>query len=684
MGTASLMKLRLGRLLGLKSSRFRKQSSTVSSDAVIGQEDNIEGMNNYSNTKISKSAAPFPLHHRNISTAVSDSSDDESMLTISTVSNTSTCPSLASSSYQYGKSHAFDTTTKFHQYNDHSCYYPSGIDPYADVRDRMEELSYRDRQRYTVNNYYDSHSKVQQHKPVHVDHIPGIVAYFVYISYAVLIFMGHVRDFFAVVFQHGRYLRRKTGVPSDNIQVYAPLLKSWENFFTRRLYSRIQDVFNRPISSNPGAVITVLERVSDDERKSMKLLGPISNLDTIQQKREYERGEHFTLSYDGSVARQCLNLGSYNYLGFGDDWQVSCAKDVKGSLNSFSVSGGSCRNEYGTTALHRELERTVAAFLGKEDALVLNMGFNTNATTIPSLVGRGDLILSDELNHTSIVNGARASGAAIRTFRHNDIENLESVLREAVVMGRPRSRRVWNKILVIVEGIYSMEGEYCDLKNVVRVCKRYGAYVYLDEAHSIGAMGPTGRGLSEFTGTDTADIDIMMGTFTKSFGGMGGYIAADKGTIDFLRQRCSASAYHNALSPVVCQQVLTCFKVISGQDGTTIGQTKLHALRDNSNYFRMRLREMGLQVLGQYDSPIMPVMLYHPGKISGFSRECFKRGLAVVVVGFPAVPLLMSRARFCISAGHTRPYLDRALKEIDEIATILHLRYQPENPDLIH
>jgi serine palmitoyltransferase len=679
MGTASLMKLRLGRLLGLKSSRFRKQSPSLTDvDVAVDSNDGIRQV-------ISSSIEPFPHIHRNISTAVSDSSDDESFLTISTVSNSSTCASLTSNShYQYSKGHGINSS-KEHQYDDHSCYYPSGIDPYADVRDRMEELSYRDRQRFTVNNYYDSNAALKQpkHKPVHVDHIPGIVAYFVYISYAVLIFMGHVRDFFAVVFQHGRYLRRKTGVPSDNIQMYAPLLKSWENFFTRRLYSRIQDVFNRPISSNPGAVITVLERVSDDERKSMKLLGPISNLDTLQQKREYERGEHFTLSYDGSVARQCLNLGSYNYLGFGDDWQVSCAKDVKGSLNKFSVSGGSCRNEYGTSALHRELERTVAAFLGKEDALVLNMGFNTNATTIPSLVGRGDLILSDELNHTSIVNGARASGAAIRTFRHNDIENLEAVLREAVVMGRPRSRRIWNKILVIVEGIYSMEGEYCDLKNVVRICKRYGAYVYLDEAHSIGAMGPTGRGLSEFTGTDTADIDIMMGTFTKSFGGMGGYIAADKGTIDFLRQRCSASVYHNALSPVVCQQVLTCFKVISGQDGTTIGQTKLHALRDNSNYFRMRLREMGLQVLGQYDSPIMPVMLYHPGKISGFSRECFKRGLAVVVVGFPAVPLLMSRARFCISAGHTRPFLDRALKEIDEIATILHLRYQPENPDLI-
>lgn len=119
-----------------------------------------------------------------------------------------------------------------------------------------------------------------------------------------------------------------------------------------------------------------------------------------------------------------------------------------------------------------------------------------------------------------------------------------------------------------------------------------------------------------------------------------------------------------------------------GQDGTNIGRMKLQALRDNSNYFRMRLREMGLQVLGQYDSPIMPVMLYHPGKISGFSRECLKRGLAVVVVGFPAVPVVLSRARFCISAGHTREDLDSALKEIDEIADILKIRYDRNNLEM--
>jgi len=313
--------------------------------------------------------------------------------------------------------------------------------------------------------------------------------------------------------------------------------------------------------------------------------------------------------------------------------------------------------------------------VGKEDAIVLNMGFNTNATIIPTLTSRGDLIVSDELNHTSIVNGARASGASIRTFRHNDSKDLELILREAIVYGQPRTRKPWNRILVVVEGIYSMEGEYCDLRNVVAVCKKYGAYVYLDEAHSIGAMGPTGRGCTEYTGVDPADVDIMMGTFTKSFGGMGGYVAASKRIVNELRRECAGSAYHNSLSPVVCQQIISSFQVIMGQDNTSIGKKKLEALRDNSNYFRMRLTDMGLHVLGNYDSPIMPVMLYNPTKIAAFSRECLKRGLAVVVVGFPAVPILMSRARFCISAGHTREELDRALVELDEIADLLKLRY---------
>jgi len=160
-----------------------------------------------------------------------------------------------------------------------------------------------------------------------------------------------------------------------------------------------------------------------------------------------------------------------------------------------------------------------------------------------------------------------------------------------------------------------------------------------------------------------------------SFGGMGGYIASSKDTIDYLRTKCAGSLYHNSLSPIIVAQILSAFKVIMGEDGTNIGQEKITALRDNANYMRLRLTEMGLHVLGNYDSPIMPVMLYNPTKIAAFSRECFKRGLAVVVVGFPAVPILLARARFCISAGHTREDLDQALVKIEEVADLLKIKY---------
>mmetsp|Transcript_33550 Transcript_33550/g.71534 ORF Transcript_33550/g.71534 Transcript_33550/m.71534 type:complete len:687 (-) Transcript_33550:29-2089(-) len=580
-------------------------------------------------------------------------------------------------------------------------------DPFADVRDRMEALSLRDKMKHVFHSPESEMELGDDSPTIKVcnpdEDITTFAAITTYLGYVVLIITGHVRDIFAKVFRKGRYFRstQKTDLdfkfgscvknesnlkngqdstpqgyyPSDDFTRYAPLLKSWENFYTRRLYHRIQDCFNRPIASRPSAIISVLERVSWDGNKTMSVLGKLSNLDSDKCVKSYQSGEHFDETSDKRVVRKCLNLGSYNYLGFADDWDVTCRSGVLSSLSSLPPSLGSSRSEVGTTSLHRHVEKIVADFVGKEDAVVLNMGFNTNATIIPTLTSRGDLIVSDELNHTSIVNGARASGASIKTFRHNDASDLELTLREAIVYGQPRTRRPWNRILVVVEGIYSMEGEYCDLRNVVKACKKYGAYVYLDEAHSIGAMGPTGRGCCEYTGVDPKDVDILMGTFTKSFGGMGGYVAGDVRVIEELRRECAGSSYHNSLSPVVCQQIISSFQVIMGEDGTNIGKQKLNALRDNSNYFRMRLSDMGLHVLGNYDSPIMPVMLYNPTKIAAFSRECLKRGLAVVVVGFPAVPILMSRARFCISAGHTREELDRALGELDEIADLLKLRY---------
>jgi len=472
--------------------------------------------------------------------------------------------------------------------------------------------------------------------------ISVFIAVLTYYSYAILVLFGHVRDYFAKLFGRSRY------VQSTPKAGYSVLLKSWESFYTRRLYHRIQDCWNRPICTSPGARIDVMERVSDNNNHTLGLSGKSTT---------------------------CINVGSYNYLGYADDWTKTCAKDVLGTLDSWPASMCSSRMDYGSTSLLQELESLVANFVGKEEALVLPMGYNTNVTTLSCLMGEGTLIISDNLNHTSLVNGSRASLAQIRVFRSNDLSHLEEVLQEAIVHGQPRHHRPWKKITVVVEGIYSMEGAICRLAGIVPIVKRYKAYLYVDEAHSIGALGTTGRGVCEYAGVNPDDVDILMGTFTKSFSGMGGYVAADKKTIAFLRACNQGMLYHNAMSPVVTQQVITAFKVIMGLDGTSIGKNKIIRLRDNSNYFREKLTEMGLHVYGDADSPIIPVMIYLPCKIACFSRECLKRGLAVVVVGFPATPVILSRARFCISAGHTRKDLDDALAIIKEVADMLLMKY---------
>lgn len=166
-----------------------------------------------------------------------------------------------------------------------------------------------------------------------------------------------------------------------------------------------------------------------------------------------------------------------------------------------------------------------------------------------------------------------------------------------------------------------------------------------------------------------------MGTFTKSFGAVGGYIAASNELIQLLRTCSAGSVYSAAISPPACQQIISAIDIITGEDGTELGQTKLQTLRENSNFFRDKMREMGCHVLGEKDSPVVPVMLYNPAKIPAFSRYCLERNLAVVVVGFPAAPLLLSRCRFCISAAHKKEDLEMALEKIEEVAELIGIKY---------
>ncbi|KVH98122.1 hypothetical protein Ccrd_023668, partial [Cynara cardunculus var. scolymus] len=391
--------------------------------------------------------------------------------------------------------------------------------------------------------YFNNTGSIPPAKMITVPYLTALTTYF---SYGLLFAFGQLRDFFRRFIDWWK---------AGNLQGYAPICLGLEDFYIRRLYLRIQDCFGRPISSPPDAWFDVVERISYDNNKTLKRTTKTS---------------------------RCLNLGSYNYLGFAaaDEY---CTPRVIECLKKYSASTCSTRVEGGTTALHCELEDVVANFVRKPAALVTGMGYVTNSAILPVLIAKGGLIISDSLNHNSIVNGARAPS------------HLEKVLRELIADGQPRTHRPWKKIIVVVEGIYSMEGELCELPEIVSICKKYKAYVYLDEAHSIGAIGKTGRGVCELLGVDTADVDVMMGTFTKSFGSCGGYIAGSKELIQYLKYTCPAHIYATSISPPSAEQILSAIK------------------------------KMGFEVLGDNDSPVMPIMLYNPAKIPAFSRECLKQ-----------------------------------------------------------
>ncbi|KAJ0973568.1 hypothetical protein J5N97_021527 [Dioscorea zingiberensis] len=440
--------------------------------------------------------------------------------------------------------------------------------------------------------------------------LPYLTALTTLFSYGLLFAFGQLRDLF----------RKILDLPkSKKVQGYAPICLGLEDFYTRRLYLRIQT--------------------------------------------------------HSSNTTKCLNLGSYNYLGFAaaDEY---CTPRVIESLKQYSPGTCSVRVDGGTTKLHTELEELVARFVGKPAAILFGMGYVTNSAIIPALMGKGGLIISDSLNHNSIVNGARGSGATVRVFQHNAPSHLEEVLREQIAEGQPRTHRPWKKIVVIVEGIYSMEGELCKLPEIIAVCKKYKAYTYLDEAHSIGAIGKTGRGVCELLGVDPADVDIMMGTFTKSFGSCGGYIAASKEIVQYLKHTCPAHLYATSMSPPAVQQVISAIKVILGEDGSNRGAQKLAQIRDNSNFFRSELQKMGFEVLGDDDSPVMPIMLYNPAKIPPFLGN-----VAVVTVAFPATPLLLARARICISASHSREDLIKGLEVISKVGDLVGIKYFPVEPE---
>lgn len=428
---------------------------------------------------------------------------------------------------------------------------------------------------------------------------------------------------------------------------YAPLNSDFDSFYTRRLKMRLNDCFSRPMQGVPGRYITLLDRRSDDGNYNFELLG---------------------------TKTETLNMSSYNYLGFAQS-EGACADYVEETVRKNGLAVCSTRALGGNTEMHNEVESLVAKFVGKESSMVFSMGFGTNSGVLPALVGKGCLLISDELNHASIRFGARLSGAVIKMYKHNDMHELEKLLRQSISQGQPRTHRPWKKILVVTEGLFSMEGTMCNLLDLVRLKKRYKFHLFVDEAHSIGALGPRGRGVCDYFGIDPAEVDILMGTLTKSFGANGGYIAGDRTVIDKLRLAHAGFVLGEAPAPLLLSQIAASIRIINGELLPGQGEERLQRLAFNSRYLRLGLKRLGFIVYGCDDSPIIPLMLYHPAKMPAFSRELLKRKISIVVVGYPATPLVTSRARFCVSASHNKDDLDRMLAACDEVGGAMQLKF---------
>ncbi|OQS54191.1 LCB2b [Ecytonucleospora hepatopenaei] len=465
-----------------------------------------------------------------------------------------------------------------------------------------------------------------------------IISYFkiinTYFAFAILIVLGHLSDQLSKIFHRKKYIKYfKQG------QLY-PLFTTFESFYVRRLYRKICDCWNRPINTAPKKDINVLERYSTDCNNTFKNTG-----NTIY----------------------ALNFASYNYLGFADhnsfksyeyfDELIDTNQDVVCSLPQY----------YYESDHIKKLELALQNFLGKESCILFQMGYGTNTLNLPLFVDNS-LVFSDEKNHMSLINGLKFTKGTVVVYKHNNFKDLERKLKFHLAQGKPTTHRSWNKVFVVLEGLFSMEGTIPDLQKLIDLKKKYGFYIYLDEAHSFGCIGKTGRGVCELQNINTNEIDIIMGTFTKAFNGYGGFIAGSKQIIEFLRKESPFYRFGDSISPIVVRQVYINLMRLR-ENPQIVGD-----LKEKVKFMRKMLKARKFIVLGNDNSPIIPLLICNPGKIAEFSRLCLSRGLAMVVVGYPATPILEARTRICVSAAHTYEDIKKAVNIINIVGSLLGIK----------
>jgi len=343
------------------------------------------------------------------------------------------------------------------------------------------------------------------------------------------------------------------------------------------------------------------------------------------------------------AGRRMLNLCSNNYLGLAANTRLKEA--AKQAIDDFGVGPGAVRSIAGTMSIHTQLERELARFKKAEATLVFQSGFNANLGVIPVLVGRDDVIYSDELNHASIIDGCRLSRAEIKAHPHLDMKALEELLKaDAARPGRK---------LIITDGVFSMDGDLGNLPAVADLAEKYGCISMVDDAHGEGVLGSHGRGIVDHYGLH-GRFDVEVGTLSKAFGCVGGFVAGPANLIDLLRQRGRPFLFSSSLTPSEAAANLEAVHILEASDKLVV------QLWENARYFQGAMRELGFDT-GRTQTPITPVMIGDAGKARDFAKALQEAGIFAMAIGFPTVAKGRARIRVMISAAHSRADLDFAL-----------------------
>ena len=354
---------------------------------------------------------------------------------------------------------------------------------------------------------------------------------------------------------------------------------------------------------------------------------------------------------DTTAANGVINLCANNYLGLSN--HPALIQAAKESYDDFGFGLSSVRFICGTQSIHKALEKKLAEFLGMDDAILYSSCFDANGGLFETLLGPEDAVISDELNHASIIDGVRLCKAKRFRYKNNNMEDLRVQLEAADAAGAKIK-------LIATDGVFSMDGYIANLQAICDLADEFDALVMVDDSHAVGFMGDTGRGTPEFCGVRER-IDILTGTFGKALGGAsGGYTAARQEIVDLLRQRSRPYLFSNTLAPAICAASLKTLELLTA---STELRDRVH---ENARYFRAKMETLGFELLpGEH--PIVPVMLYDPKVAHEFARRMLEKGVYVVAFCYPVVPKGRDRIRTQISAGHTKEDLDRAVEAFRQV-----------------